>query len=149
MAGARARLCLTALIAITLLSGAPASADSSWDPQYGTCFTCCSVYPSGWRGMCLRRCLPLDPAERDGGLCSVSAHSTGLAGGSADDSTVLTPSSVSGDGPELYDKRGFGPPSQGSLTWIKAHTIGWATIAWVWRKSSSIGIDNRWRLRWP
>jgi hypothetical protein len=61
MADARARLRETAFIAITLLSGAPASADWSWDPQYGTCSTCCSVYPLGWRGMCLHRCFAVRP----------------------------------------------------------------------------------------
>jgi hypothetical protein len=25
-------------------------------PVFGTCSSCCSVYPSGWRGMCVRRC---------------------------------------------------------------------------------------------
>ena len=33
---------------------------SSWAsrlaPAYGSCPVCCSVYPSGWRGMCVRRC---------------------------------------------------------------------------------------------
>jgi hypothetical protein len=26
-------------------------------PEYGSCPVCCSVYPSGWRGMCVRRCM--------------------------------------------------------------------------------------------
>jgi len=25
-------------------------------PTYGSCHVCCSVYPSGWRGMCVRHC---------------------------------------------------------------------------------------------
>ena len=25
-------------------------------PEYGSCPVCCSLYPSGWRGMCVRRC---------------------------------------------------------------------------------------------
>ena len=25
-------------------------------PEFGTCEVCCWAYPSGWRGMCVRRC---------------------------------------------------------------------------------------------
>jgi hypothetical protein len=30
-------------------------------PEFGTCEVCCWTYPSGWRGMCVRRCHASQP----------------------------------------------------------------------------------------
>jgi hypothetical protein len=50
---ATAALALGALAALNL--GASAAGRPN-DPTIGSCQFCCAVYPSGWRGMCVRRC---------------------------------------------------------------------------------------------
>jgi hypothetical protein len=54
-------LLVTALLGLSLLSGTSAWAEERRLHKYGTCSTCCSDYPSGWRGMCLRRCFAVRP----------------------------------------------------------------------------------------
>jgi len=61
MPNAMTPLRVTALLGLSLLSGTSAWAEERWLHKYGTCSTCCSDYPSGWRGMCLRRCFALRP----------------------------------------------------------------------------------------
>jgi hypothetical protein len=51
------RLGLVVLVlAGALQAASPALAGWPAGPEIGSCALCCSVYPSGWRGMCVRRC---------------------------------------------------------------------------------------------
>jgi hypothetical protein len=43
-------------IAVIVLTCGPSLANHQASPEFGTCQVCCSAYPSGWRGMCVRRC---------------------------------------------------------------------------------------------
>jgi hypothetical protein len=43
-------------IATVGLGGLPSFASRDASPDFGTCEFCCCAYPSGWRGMCVRRC---------------------------------------------------------------------------------------------
>jgi hypothetical protein len=51
----RRRAALGAALVGLLIAPAYAG-EARGTPQFGTCALCCSVYPSGWRGMCVRRC---------------------------------------------------------------------------------------------
>jgi hypothetical protein len=54
----RSMLGLAALaLAGSVISALPSAAGWLEAPVHGSCGICCSPYPSGWRGMCLRRCL--------------------------------------------------------------------------------------------
>jgi hypothetical protein len=61
MPNVKTPLRVTTLLGLSLLSGTSAWAEERWLHRYGTCSACCSDYPSGWRGMCLRRCLAVRP----------------------------------------------------------------------------------------
>ena len=56
---ARTFAMLVSLIIALWLIPTPSFAGWSGSPEFGTCQVCCSVYPSGWRGMCWRRCMSM------------------------------------------------------------------------------------------
>jgi hypothetical protein len=43
-------------IAVFVLAFGSSLASGQPLPEFGTCEACCWAYPSGWRGMCVRRC---------------------------------------------------------------------------------------------
>jgi hypothetical protein len=48
-------------IAVFALAFGASLARGQPSPEFGTCEVCCWTYPSGWRGMCVRRCHASQP----------------------------------------------------------------------------------------